>query len=201
MDKRQLHHLWTKIRRIKIWYLVVLFVLSAIVAIFALRQNNLQMVELREAVYQADEQGGDVETALQNLRKHVYAHMNTDLAGGQNAVYPPIQLKYTYQRLQQAEKQRATQDSARIYTDAQNICERQFPTGFSGSGRIPCIQKYIAEHGSVEKSIPDALYKFSFISPSWSPDLAGFSVAIAGLLALLLIVRIIAGRILKSLTK
>ncbi|MET1033470.1 MAG: hypothetical protein ABWX94_03145 [Candidatus Saccharimonadales bacterium] len=201
MDKRQLHHLWTKIRRVKIWYVVVLLVIASIVAVFALRQNNLRMVELRQAVYQADEQGGDAETALQNLRKHVYAHMNTDLAGGQNAVYPPVQLKYTYQRLQQAEKERATQDSARIYTDAQNTCERQFPTGFSGSGRIPCIQKYISEHGSAEKSVPDALYKFSFTSPSWSPDLAGFSVAFAGLLALLLIVRVIAGRILKSLTK
>lgn len=201
MDKKRLHHLWTRIRSIKIWYLAAVFLASASISIFALRHNNLTMIHLREAVYQADEKGGDVEAALQNLRKHVYGHMNTNLAGGQNGVYPPIQLKHTYQRLQQAEKDRATQNSARIYTDAQNVCEQQHPTGFSGSGRIPCIQKYVSDHGVAEKTVPPALYKFDFISPKWSPDLAGLSIAVASLSLLLLILRIVAGRLLKAATR
>lgn len=201
MHKKQLHHLWTNIRRIKVWHLAVVFLVSATVAVFALRQNNLTMIELRAAVYEADEQAGDVEQALQNLRKYVHAHMNTDLTGGQNGVYPPIQLKYTYQRLQQAEKERVKQSSAQVYTDAQNVCERQNPTGFSGRGRVPCIEEYVSTHTAAEKTIPDALYKFNFVSPSWSPDLAGFSLLITGLSFVLLVLRIVAPRIFKAITK
>lgn len=201
MEKKQLHHLWTQIRSVKIGYLVLLLLVSSIVAAFALRQNNLEMVRLRDAVYQADEQGGDVEGALQRLRAHVYAHMNTDLSGGNSGVYPPIQLKYTYQRLQQAEKDRVNQDSSKVYTDAQAYCERLNPTDFSGRNRVPCIEKYVSERTTPEKVIPDALYKFDFVSPTWSADVAGVSLAIAVLTAIVLALRIAAGRILKSLTR
>jgi len=181
-----------------VWYLLVAFLVLATISVFALRQNNLGMIELREAVYEADEKSGDVEGALQALRQYVYAHMNTELSSGQSGVYPPIQLKYTYQRLQQAEKQRASQGSADIYSEAQRVCEQQNPTGFSGRGRVPCIEEYVSQHKVVEKTIPDALYKFDFVSPSWSPDLAGSSVALAVLAGILLILRIIAGKLLKS---
>lgn len=201
MDKKQLHHLWARIRSVKVWYLVLLLVVSSTVAAFALRHNNLEMVRLREAVYQADEQGGDIEGALQRLRAHVYAHMNTDLSGGNSGVYPPIQLKYTYQRLQQAEKDRANQDSSKVYTDAQTHCERLNPTDFSGRSRVPCIEKYVSERITPEKVIPDALYKFDFVSPTWSPDVAGFSLIIAVATAILLVLRVAAVRILKVLTK
>jgi hypothetical protein len=202
MDKKQLHHLWTKIRPIKIWYLAILFLIAATVAVLALRQNNLVMVQLRNEVYVADEKNQDVEGALQRLRAHVHGHMNTKLASGSDAVYPPVQLKYTYERLQAAEKARAQQGNTTVYTDAQSHCEALNPTDFSGRNRIPCIEKYVSEHPvAKEKAIPDALYKFDFYSPSWSPDLAGFSVVIAILLGTLLVLRIAAGRILKRLTK
>lgn len=202
MDKKQLHHLWTKIRPIKVWYLLVLFLVVAAVAVFALRQNNLKMVELRQAVYVADEKNGDVEGALQDLRAFVYSHMNTDLSTGAEAVYPPIQLKYTFQRLQEAAKAKNQQDNAAVYTAAQAYCEQQNPTDFSGRNRVPCIEQYVSQHGgSQPKSVPDAMYKFDFVSPSWSPDLAGFSVALAVILLVLLVLRIAAGYLLKRWTK
>jgi hypothetical protein len=200
MDKRKLHHLWTLIRPIKVWYIAALLLVSAGICVMALRDNNLVMVQLRDDVYAADRDGKDVEGALQKLRAHVYGHMNTELSTGNN-VYPPIQLKYTYQRLQQAEKDRVKQDNAKIYTDAQSHCEKQNPSGFSGRGRVPCIEEYVSSHGVKETTIPDAMYKFDFVSPSWSPDLAGFSLIASALFLLLLVVRIAAGRILKSLTK
>jgi hypothetical protein len=197
MDKKKLHHLWTIIRPIKVWYLLVLLVVSAGVSVAALRQNNLTMVQLRSEVYQADEQNGDVEGALQRLRAYVHSHMNTDLSGGDNAVYPPVQLKYTYQRLKQAEQDRVKQASGQIYTDAQSHCEQLHPSGFSGSGRIPCIEQYVSEHKVTENIIPDAMYKFDFVSPTWSPDLAGFSLLVSSALLLLLALRIAAARFLK----
>jgi len=200
MDKRSLHRLWTIIRPVKVWHLLVLFLLSSTVTVVALRANNLQMIKLRDKVYQTDQANGNVEAALQDLRSYVYSHMNTELATGSN-VYPPIQLKYTYQRLQQTEADRVKAQNDSIYRDAQAYCEQQNPTGFSGRTRVPCIEAYVKSHNVAARKIPDAMYKFDFVSPTWSPDLAGFGLLSSIVLLLLLVVRIAAPRILKALGK
>lgn len=176
------------------------FLVCTMVTVVALRANNLQMIKLRDKVYQTDQAGGDVEAALQDLRSFVYSHMNTELATSSN-VYPPIQLKYTYQRLQQAEADRVKVQNDAIYRDAQAYCEQQNPTGFSGRTRVPCIEAYVKSHSVAEHKIPDAMYKFDFISPSWSPDVAGFGLIISTLLFILLIGRIAASRVIKALSK
>jgi len=202
MDKKLLHYLWTsKIRPVKIWYLLVIFLVSAAVAVFALRQNNLTMITLRDQVYAADKNNQDVEAALQKLRAYVYGHMNTKLASGDDAVYPPIQLKYTYERLQNAAQTQAQQNNSQTYNAAQQYCEQQDSTDFSGRNRVPCVEKYVSEHGVRVAKIPDAMYKFDFVSPSWSPDIAGFSVAIAVVALILLILRVGLGYVLKRYTK
>ncbi len=186
MDKRKLHHYWTKIRRLKPWYFLVLAAICGVICLFALRANNLQMVSLRQAVYAADKNNGDVETALRSLREFVYGHMNTNLSSGPNAVHPPIQLKYTYDRLQHAQSADSGKSSSEIYTDAQHYCEAKIPNGFSGSFRLDCIKSYVTNHKvSAGTSIPKNLYQFDFISPSWSPDLAGWSL-VAAILSVIL---------------
>src|SRR6266704_2297718 len=99
MNKQYWHHIWTRIRPIKEWYLLTACVICAVVCTLALRANYTTMTQLRSAVYTADQQNGNVEQALQSLRAYVGSHMNTSLATG-DGVYPPIQLKYTYARLQ-----------------------------------------------------------------------------------------------------
>jgi hypothetical protein len=184
-----------------VWYLLAIFLVFAAVAVLALRQNNLTMVKLRDHVYTADKNNQDVEGALQKLRSYVYGHMNTKLASGDEAVYPPIQLKYTYERLQTAAQTQAQQNNSQTYNDAQKYCEQQDSTDFSGRNRVPCVEQYVSEHGVKVATIPDAMYKFDFVSPSWSPDLAGFSVALAAITLFLLVLRVAAGQILKRLTK
>lgn len=180
MNKRYLHHLWRRFRVLKPWYFLVIAVVFGVISIFALRSNYENMVKLRETVYAADEQNGDVSGALNNLRNYVYQHMNTNLSSGNTGIYPPIQLKYTYDRLVQAHGTDTAAQNARIYTEAQAYCERQNSADYSGRNRVPCIEEYVSKH-SVGKTaaIPDALYKFNFISPTWSPDLAGWSLFIA----------------------
>jgi hypothetical protein len=187
MDKKYLHHLWKRLRGLKPWYFLVLALVSGAICIAALRHNNEHMARLRDAVYAADKDNGDVQGALQNLQAYVTAHMNTSLEVP-NGVYPPIQLKYTYDRLVQAESDQAAQansQNSQIYTDAQTYCEAKIPNGFSGSYRIACIQDYVTSHGIGDavalKPIPDSLYKFDFASPRWSPDLAGWSMVVAGI--------------------
>lgn len=208
MDKRHLHHLWKRFRAVKPWYFLVLAVISAAVCVYALRANNEHMSKLRDAVYSADKNDGDVAGSLQKLQSYVTSHMNTNLSGGPNAVYPPIQLKYTYDRLVQAESDKLAQQNSQnsqVYTDAQHYCEAKIPTGFSGRYRVSCIQDYITAHGIKDPVnvlvVPDSLYKFDFVSPAWSPDLAGWSIVAAILAALLFVVSFTIDRFLRAKTK
>ena len=195
MNKRSLHHTWTRLRHIRPWYFLVIALISTAVCIFALRANNEHMVTLRNAVYAADKNNTDVNGALKNLQSYVTSHMNTDLSSGPNSVYPPIQLKYTYERLVQAQEQAKTNDQ--LYTDAQHYCEKQDSVDFSGHNRVPCIEQYVQSHGGTQTpatNIPDSLYKFDFVSPAWSPDLAGWSMLVAAISWLLLIAALIVDR-------
>jgi len=177
MNKRRLHHTWTKFRAVNPYYFLALGLLSGVVCISSLRANNEHMIRLRDAVYAADKAGTDVQTPLRNLQAYVTSHMNTDLTTGQGSVYPPIQLKYTYDRLVQAQGDQIAKANSQLYNQAQNYCEAQNHTDFSGHNRVPCIEQYVESHSTLKFSqIPDALYKFAFVSPSWSPDLAGWSL-------------------------
>ncbi|HVV66973.1 MAG TPA: hypothetical protein VHB72_02795 [Candidatus Saccharimonadales bacterium] len=195
MNKRYLHHAWTKFRAVKPWYFLILAIVMTLVCVFALRANNEHMATLRQDVYTADKNDGNVEQALRNLQAYVTSHMNTNLSGP-NAPYPPIQLTHTYNRLLQAQA-KASAGNDQLYTEAQQYCEQQDPVDFSGHNRVPCIEQYVQAHGgggSTTASIPDALYKFDFASPTWSPDLAGWSMVIAVLSWLLFIGVVIARR-------
>lgn len=142
------------------------------------------MLELRQAVYTADERGEGVQPALVALQSYVVAHMNTQLDSGDNAVYPPIQLKATYDRLVVERSNKLAASNTQTYSAAQTYCEQQNPNDFSGRNRIPCIEEYVKDKGVVLTPIPDALYKFSFVSPTWSPDLAGWSLVTSVILAI-----------------
>jgi hypothetical protein len=196
MNKRQLHHWWTRIRPIKTWYLLAALAECAGTSAVTLRHNYIRMTQLRDAVYSADKNNAGVEQALQNLRAYVGSHMNTSLSTD-DGVYPPIQLKYTYTRLQQAEEDRVNSVNSQIYTDAQKTCEAQFPGSFSGGPRVPCIEQYVKDHGTTAKTIPDAMYKFDFASPGWSPDAAGLLLVLSGILAVLTAARALLGTWLK----
>jgi len=122
--------------------------------------------------------------------------MNTNLSTG-TSVYPPIQLKYTYQRLVDAQSSRLAQTNTQLYTEAQHYCEQQNPVDFSGHNRVPCIEQYVSSRSpdAVQlPAIPDALYKFSFATPKWSPDLAGWSLVIGVVSVLLFVVTFAADR-------
>lgn len=146
------------------------------------------MIELRDQVTQTDKNDGDVEGALRELREYVHTHMNTNLVSGDNAIKPPVQLKYQYERLVKAEKDKTAKANEQIYSKAQAYCERLYPDSFSGGPRVPCIQNYVSSQGVKEKPVEEGLYKFDFVSPSWSPDLAGWSLVLAVLFLVLFLV-------------
>lgn len=194
MNKRHLYRPRLNPGWIKPWYFLIIAIVSAVVCVFALRANNQHMIVLKDAVYKADKQGGDVQRSLETLQAYVTTHMNTDLISGNTSVYPPIQLKYTYDRLVAAQNEQLQQQNASLYTEAQNYCEALNHVDFSGHNRVPCIEQYVETHGGKPApAIPEALYEFSFSSPVWSPDLAGWTMIIAGLSGLLFIVALLVG--------
>lgn len=180
MRTKRLHQTWRYVRRIHPWYFLAIAIAFGTISLFALRNNNLQMVTLREAVYAADKAGDQaaIETALYELRVHVYSHMNTSLTSGANAVRPPIQLQYTYERAQAAQQSQLGQNNAGLYHEAQQACAVQGQAG-SGAEAISCIENYVTARGVQLSNVPDGLYKFDFVSAKWSPDLAGWSLLIA----------------------
>ncbi len=190
------------IRYLSPWVFLALFMISASVSVLALRHNNQQMVKLRSAVYEADKSGGDVNAALNNLRWYIYGRMNTNLSSGGNAIKPPIQLKYTYERLQSTAQVAAT--NAGLYTEAENYCQDRIPASVSvsGRGRISCVQDYILNHGGkAPAAIPVGLYQFDFLSPTWSPDLAGWSLLVSVGLFLAFLVSFASDKLVSSRLK
>lgn len=199
MNRRHVHHVWKRFRRIKPVLFLILALISGVVAVFALRANNQHMVELRDAVYAADKDGTDVQKPLSELQHYVVSHMNTNLDAGATAVYPPIQLKYTYERLVRAQGDATAQANAQIYSAAQAFCEKQNSTDVSGRNRVPCIQQYVQQNNPQQvKQIPDALYKFAFVSPKWSPDLAGWSIVVAVISGVMFALTITLNRFFKT---
>lgn len=192
-NKRKLHHYYTRIRSVRPSVLVALLLVTSLVSAVALRQNNLRMIELREQVFIADEKGEGVDEALNELRSYVYGHMNTDLNSGGLSIKPPIQLKYTYERLVSAEQERITEKNKALNAQAAASCEARFPAGHIQE-RARCVQEYVTTRGgSEEVSIPKELYQFDFASPTWSPDLAGWSLLLSVLLLITLVVRLAIG--------
>ena len=179
-----------RIARVSARTWLYLFIVSAIICVAALRNNNQTMVDLRQDVYTADKNGGDINTALNNLRAYVYGHMNTDLSSGGNNIKPPIQLKYTYQRLYDAQLNTVQTANQQLYTDAENYCQ-SINQAYFGTTRVPCVQNYVINHGlkQADIQIPAGLYQFDFVSPTWSPDLAGFSLLLSIIFLLAFVVR------------
>lgn len=169
----------------KTW--LCLFAATAVVCVISLRHNNQTMVKLRDQVYAADQNNGDVNGALNKLRGYVFAHMNTSLSTGTN-IKPPIQLKYTYQRLYDAQYNDLQTANQKIYNDGKNACPGAANT--YDPNRLACIENYAVNHGvsGANINIPAGLYEFDFVSPTWSPDLAGWTLLLSAffLLALLL---------------
>jgi len=189
MNKKKLHHAYTKMRGLNYWYFLAGFIVFGSIFVYQYRQNNFRMIELRDAVFKADETNTNLEESLRELRSYVYGHMNTNLASSSTAIKPPIQLKFQYERLVAAEQARVDQIAASVRQEAQAVCEQRFPVTANVTGREPCIQGLLEEKGAKVRPIPKELYQFDFLSPRWSPDLAGLSLILTVFFGILFVTR------------
>ncbi|HSW80865.1 MAG TPA: hypothetical protein VLG40_00575 [Candidatus Saccharimonas sp.] len=203
MNKRQLHHWFGIIKRVKTWQLFVLLVVLVGASAFFLRQNNLQMLTLRNLVVKADEDNVDVDKSLLNLQHYVTSHMNTNLGSG-------VALQHSYERAYTAAVDAAansTNPQATIYTQVELECRPVYQSTHSFPAYTSCAHDKLSQLTPGQdplaniKAPSSDLYVFNFASPLWSPDVAGFTVVLTIVVTLLLIFKSITYLILRAILR
>ncbi|MGD8373249.1 MAG: hypothetical protein PVI21_00095 [Candidatus Woesebacteria bacterium] len=199
-NRRQVHYWWRMLRRIKVWQLMILLAIFSVASVELLRQNNLGMIELRNMVKMADEQGNDAQTkqSLADLQSYIYSHMNTSM--GERGIY----LEHTYQRAYERTIQEGMKDdseSRNLYNSADEACQSVFNKTYSFPAYTQCVAERLANQDSSDplasiKTPSVDLYRYNFTSPLWTPDNAGFVVLITFLILIFLLVRILLTSIL-----
>lgn len=213
IDKRKTKFRIKKLSQIKTWQLAVLLIMAGFVAATFLRLNNVGMIERREAVEDADKSGDVIALSqrLYDLQRYVSAHMNADPGR--------IALDHTYKRVydrelknfEEAIKNRSNNDTI---SKVRAVCDARAQQG--GYGRfttqadpryVSCINeewsKYPAARTSnIQFEAPSTEpYYHTFVSPAWSADFAGWSLVVAGMILLVIVVRLVVLGMLKLLLK
>lgn len=162
------------------------------------------MVQRRSAVSAADKSGDSTQmyARIQELRSYTQSHMNADTG--------VIYLQYQYNRDSEAAIKKASEQSsenANLNAQAEAICHPQY-SGWSHA-YINCFVNALNDlsknTSSSELSQPDLpnteLYRYEYASPAWSPDFAGWSIVVAGLILFMIIARLIAMVVLRILLR
>jgi len=190
--KKSLKH----VKLLATWKLVLILVLMLFIAATLLRLSNIGMVSRRDAVIAADKAGDKQQLAdrLSELKQYVFSHMNAST---------DFYLNYQYQRdakaaITAASQANSANPNGNVNEKAAQVCDalaRQFGWGYS-TPYFNCFVNELAKYpGSntleVKAKLPStALYYISFVSPLWTPSLAGLAVLICLLLMLVIVVRI-----------
>ena len=208
-DKRATKAKIRRLSQVKTWQLAILLVMSAFISATLLRLNNVGMIERRSAVVSADKEGdtATLERRLYDLQMYVSEHMNTDPGR--------VALVYTYERDNQKRKDDyvasiADQPQGDVYQQAEAVCgplARAQGWRWPDSRYTECLDRELSKYPEAEvmksefKPTPIEPYYQKFTSPLWSPDFAGWAVLITGVIALIILVRLLVLGVLKIMVK
>ena len=212
-DTRETKAKIRRLKQVKTWQLAILLVMAAFVSATFLRLNNVGMIERRNSVIVADKEGdvATLEKRLYDLQRYVAEHMNADPGR--------VALVYTYERyyetaLKEFEARAASQSGNDVVQKIREVCDAQAAEG--GWGRfttqadpryVACInaewEKYPAASATETQftAPPVEPYYQKFTSPLWSPDFAGWSVVVTGVIALIILLRLLVLAALNALVK
>ena len=192
-DKGRIKESINGLQRVKTWQLIIVLIIVGFVAATFLRLNSIGMVQRRDAVITADKEGNNdaIINRLYDLQQFVSAHMNTDLGRG-------VYLEHSYNRDLQDWQQNQYGDAnpnGNIYKRAQEICAPQF-SNYSYA-YLQCTTNELAKFPAAADPATDTskprqeAYIHAFTAPIWSPDFAGWSVLVFGVVLLLIIIRFV----------
>ncbi len=200
-DVRDVRKNLKRLKIVRTWQLVLLLILAGFVAATFLRLNNTGMIERRNAVYAADKAGNadDIVYRLSDLQRYAASRMNADTG--------VFYLQETYNRdvRELVEKSSASSSSNQTVNDAaEAVCKPQFSSW--SQAYVQCFVNELNKHGgsnalpTVQLPAP-ALYRYSFVSPLWSPDFAGWSLVVCAVLIIAIVARLVSLIVFKIMLK
>lgn len=204
MDKKKLKKRLKWLAGLKNWQLFILLCLVLAVVATAWRMNNTQMLRRLDAVLAADA-ALDEEKARENLlilKEFSARHMNANTG--------LISLVKIYEKDAQAEISRVSnlRQGENVHKKVSEICDPQFDARTRYSRPyFECwtreLEKLSPREGvdAQPKFRPKELYEYNFISPIWTPDLAGWMTLVAILIVLAIVFKMIFTLILKFMLK
>lgn len=201
-DNRQVKKSIRQLQRIKTWQLLVLLLLVGFIAATFLRLNNIGMVQRRDAVLSADKSGDGeaIEARLYDLQRYVADHMNTQTG----AFYLEGQYRRDAQEIVDAAKN-DDNPNGNINVKAEAVCKPQYAVW--SPAYVQCFTDELAKFPpspdpTQNVTLPStSLYRHNFDDPLWSPDFAGWSVAVGLVIVLMIITRLVSLGVLRLLLK
>jgi len=203
-DKRNIRKNLKRIETVKTWQLIILLILSLFIAATFLRLNNTGMISRRNAIEGIDKSGDVQDTAsrIYDIQRFAASHMNADTG--------VFYLQGQYDRDVKAAVAAASGDASTgdnsPQAKADAICNPNLQIHGYSLAYQNCMLEQLDKQGQVVDpasiTLPNpALYRYSFTSPLWSPDFAGWSVVVSLLLMVTIVIRAIAWIVLKLLLK
>lgn len=201
-DKRQVRKSIRRLQRVKTWQLLILLVLVVFVAATFLRLNNIGMDQRRAAVLVSDRSGDEtaIQSRLYDLQRYAVTHMNADTG----AFYLENEYRREVQRRVDQAKNYAN-PNGNIYAKAEAVCKPQFTVW--SEAYVQCFADQLAKYPpspnpAENVTLPDVnLYRYSYESPLWTSDFAGWSAGVCGVILLMIVIRLAGVGILRLLLK
>lgn len=201
-DKRQVKKSIKNLKRLKTWQLVILLIIVGFIAATFLRLNNIGMVQRRDAVLAADKTGktDDMMNRLLDLQQYVSQRMNSSTG----PFYLENQYRRDAQKLVDATKN-DNNPNGNINAKAEAVCRPRFKAW--SPAYVQCFTDELAKYPpspdlAQNVTLPSTeLYRYSFESPLWSLDFAGWTVVIFIMILLVIFGRLISLGILHLLLK
>lgn len=193
-----------RVQALKNWQLFLLLCLIMVAVATAWRMNNTQMFRRLDAVLAADEALNEekVRENLVILKSFSESHMNANTG--------LVSLVKIYERDAKDEIARVSGLRAgdNVHKKVSEICDPQFDARTRYSRPyFECWTRELEKFPSREnvdlqpKFRAKELYEYEFISPIWTPDLAGWTTLVAIFIVILIIFNMIFTAILKFMLK
>ena len=170
-NKQQVKRSMKRLRRIKMWHLVLLLMVLLVLSATFLRLNNVGMTERRRAVLSADKAGN-----MEHAKAALNASMSTTNRAGQTA-----------------------------NAKADAVCKPRFRSW--SIDYVRCVYEELGKLSSTNAGLqtakmPDtSLYPYNFSAPLWSPDFAGWTILLTGVVISAILGRIVGMIILRIMLR
>ena len=203
-----------KLPKIKTWQLALVLVPLLFVDATLLRLDHMRMVELRDAVLEADEAEDDelIAERLEELKKFVFSNIVINVVddnGDRKVTFGtgPFYLEHQYARtanvaLEKAEKQMSpdSNPNGNIYALASQVCQPQAISNgwaWNDARYINCMMTEIQKYPAAEElqdqmiaSIPSTeLYRKNYASPIFVFSLSGVFLLITFMIIVVIFIR------------